>query len=156
MFQSEILTGVIRCDKLDTETAESGDEMSEVRKHFVVHGKVQGVGFRYTAKYLALSLGLTGWARNEWDGTVTMEVQGREALINKLLVGLNQNQFISIEWIDTKEIPLEEEKAFTVNEGKKNLDNSIERTGRSRMKLGLSEQEIWQAPLWGALLKTGY
>ena len=78
MFQSEILTGVIRCDKLDTETAESGDEMSEVRKHFVVHGKVQGVGFRYTAKYLALSLGLTGWARNEWDGTVTMEVQGRE------------------------------------------------------------------------------
>ena len=106
MFQSEILTGVIRCDKLDTETAESGDEMSEVRKHFVVHGKVQGVGFRYTAKYLALSLGLTGWARNE--------VQGREALINKLLVGLNQNQFISIEWIDTKEIPLEEEKAFTV------------------------------------------
>ena len=51
---------------------------------------------------------------NEWDGTVTMEVQGREALINKLLVGLNQNQFISIEWIDTKEIPLEEEKAFTV------------------------------------------
>lgn len=114
MFQSEILTGVIRCDKLDTETAESGDKMSEVRKHFVVHGKVQGVGFRYTAKYLALSLGLTGWARNEWDGTVTMEVQGREALINKLLVGLNQNQFISIEWIDTKEIPLEEEKAFTV------------------------------------------
>ena len=96
MFQSEILTGVIRCDKLDTETAESGDEMSEVRKHFVVHGKVQGVGFRYTAKYLALSLGLTGWARNEWDGTVTMEVQGRETLINKLLVGLNQNQFISM------------------------------------------------------------
>ena len=40
-----------------------------------------------------------------------MEVQGREALINKLLVGLNQNQFISIEWIDTKEIPLEEEKS---------------------------------------------
>ena len=114
MFQSEILTGVIRCDKLDTEISESGDKMSEVRKHFVFHGKVQGVGFRYTAKHLALSLGLTGWARNEWDGTVTMEVQGREALINKLLVGLNQNQFISIEWIDTKEIPLEEEKAFTV------------------------------------------
>ena len=79
-----------------------------------IYGRVQGVGFRYTAKYLALSLGLTGWARNEWDGTVTMEVQGRETLINKLLVGLNQNQFISMEWIDTMEIPLEEEKAFTV------------------------------------------
>ncbi len=74
----EILTENRRCDKLDTEISESGDRMSEVRKHFVFHGKVQGVGFRYTAKYLALSLGLTGWARNEWDGTVTMEVQGRK------------------------------------------------------------------------------
>lgn len=48
------------------------------------------------------------------DGTVTMEVQGREALINKLLVGLNGGHFISIEWMDTKEIPLEEEREFVV------------------------------------------
>ncbi len=89
--------------------------MSEVRKHIVFHGRVQGVGFRYTAKYLAQSLELTGWVQNEWDGTVTLEVQGRDALINKLLVGLSHNQFISIDWIDTKEIPLEEgEKAFSV------------------------------------------
>ena len=63
--------------------------MSEVRKHIVFHGRVQGVGFRYTAKYAASSLDLTGWARNEYDGTVTMEVQGREAMIDKLLVRLN-------------------------------------------------------------------
>ncbi len=88
--------------------------MSEVRKHIVFHGRVQGVGFRYTAKYLAQSLELTGWVRNEYDGTVTMEVQGRETLINKLLVGLNNNRFITIDWIDTDEIPLEEEKSFRV------------------------------------------
>ena len=88
--------------------------MSEVRKHIVFHGRVQGVGFRYTAKYMAQSLELTGWVRNEPDGTVTMEVQGREALINKLLSGLNSNQFISIEWIDTEEIPPEEERGFRV------------------------------------------
>ena len=52
--------------------------------------------------------------RNDSEGTVTMEVQGREALINKLLVGLNSGRFISIEWVDTKEIPLEEERGFTV------------------------------------------
>lgn len=86
--------------------------MSEVRKHIVFYGRVQGVGFRYTAKYMAQSLELTGWVRNEPDGTVTMEVQGREALINKLLSGLNNNQFISIEWIDTEEIPPEEEEDF--------------------------------------------
>ncbi len=88
--------------------------MADVRKHIVFYGRVQGVGFRYTAKYLAQSLELTGWVRNEYDGTVTMEVQGRETLINKLLVGLNQNRFITIDWVDTKELPLEEEKAFKV------------------------------------------
>ena len=85
--------------------------MSEIRKHFVFHGRVQGVGFRYTAKYLAQSLELV---RNEYDGTVTMEVQGREALINKLLVGLNNDRFITVDWIDTEEIPLEEERSFRV------------------------------------------
>ena len=88
--------------------------MAEVRKHIVFYGRVQGVGFRYTAKYLAQSLELTGWVRNDSEGTVTMEVQGREALINKLLVGLNSGHFISIEWMDTKGIPLEDEREFTV------------------------------------------
>lgn len=88
--------------------------MAEVRKHITFHGRVQGVGFRYTAKYMARSLGLAGWVKNEWDGTVTLEIQGREALIQKLLVGLNNNQFISIEWMDTEEIPLREERSFKV------------------------------------------
>lgn len=88
--------------------------MAEVRKRIIFHGRVQGVGFRYTAKYLARSLNLTGWVKNEWDGTVSMEVQGREKLIQKLLVGLNQGHFISIEWMDTEEIPLENEHSFSV------------------------------------------
>ena len=89
--------------------------MSEIRKHIVFHGRVQGVGFRYTAKYMAQSLELTGWVRNEYDGTVTMEVQGRETLINKLLVRLNHDRFITIEWMDTEEIPLvDTERSFSV------------------------------------------
>ncbi|HIZ82759.1 MAG TPA: acylphosphatase [Candidatus Mediterraneibacter pullistercoris] len=89
--------------------------MAEVRRHIVFHGRVQGVGFRYTAKYLAQSLELTGWVRNEYDGTVTLEVQGRDTLINKMLVGLNHDRFISIDWMDTEDIPLEEgEKSFSV------------------------------------------
>lgn len=88
--------------------------MAEVRKHIVFHGRVQGVGFRYTAKYLARSLSLTGWVKNEWDGTVTMEIQGRELMVNKLLKGLNRGQFITIEWMDATEIPLEQEGGFSV------------------------------------------
>ena len=75
--------------------------MAEVRKHIVFHGRVQGFG----------------WVQNEWDGTVTMEVQGREWLINELLKGLNRNQFITIDWMDTEEIPLEDEKKFWVRDG---------------------------------------
>lgn len=93
---------------------ERGGKMAEVRKHIVFHGRVQGVGFRYTAKYLAQSLRLTGWVKNEWDGTVSMEVQGREPMINKLLAGLNRGQFITIDWMDTEEIPLKEENSFSV------------------------------------------
>lgn len=41
--------------------------MAEVRKHIVFHGRVQGVGFRYTAKYLANSL-KSGWLGSERMG----------------------------------------------------------------------------------------
>ena len=89
--------------------------MADIRKRMTFYGRVQGVGFRYTAKHLARSLGLTGWARNEWDGTVTMEVQGREPLIDKMLVRLNHDRFISIDWMDAEEIPLEDdERSFSV------------------------------------------
>lgn len=92
--------------------AESCVIMAEVRKRIVFHGRVQGVGFRYTAKQLARSLGLTGWVENEYDGTVLMEVQGREPMIYKLMEGLNRNMFIEITWVDSKDIPLEEEHSF--------------------------------------------
>lgn len=91
---------------------ESGDIMGEVRKRIVFHGRVQGVGFRYTAKQLSKSLGLTGWVQNELNGTVTLEIQGREAMINKLLTGINKNSFIEIDWMDTSELPLIEESSF--------------------------------------------
>ncbi len=43
---------------------------------FVVRGRVQGVGFRYSAIHRASSLGLAGWVRNEADGSVTGFAQG--------------------------------------------------------------------------------
>lgn len=49
--------------------------------HFV--GQVQGVGFRWTAQHLARDLGLTGWVRNEWDGSVTMELQGTDGQVSE-------------------------------------------------------------------------
>ena len=48
-----------------------------VRKHFRFTGRVQGVGFRYRAKYAANGMGITGWAKNQADGSVEMEAQAR-------------------------------------------------------------------------------
>ena len=42
----------------------------------VFYGQVQGVGFRYRAVSAAEAYGCTGWVRNDWNGTVTMEIQG--------------------------------------------------------------------------------
>ncbi|HBA69406.1 MAG TPA: acylphosphatase [Lachnospiraceae bacterium] len=84
-----------------------------IRKHMKIYGRVQGVGFRYSACYSASQLGLTGWVRNEWDGTVEMEVQGTEKLIQKLMAMLDGGRFIRIEEIEETEIPLvEDERAF--------------------------------------------
>ena len=88
--------------------------MAEVRRRMRFHGRVQGVGFRYAAKYLAQSLRLTGWIKNEYDGTVLMEIQGREMLIHELMKGLNRSNFIQIDWIDTEDIPVEQESSFYV------------------------------------------
>lgn len=42
----------------------------------VVHGRVQGVGFRYFAWREAQALGLTGWVANEADGSVRCVAEG--------------------------------------------------------------------------------
>ena len=86
--------------------------MNVVRKHIIFSGRVQGVGFRYTACYLASSLGLTGWVKNLWDGDVEMEVQGDEASISRLVGRLHEGRFIRIERMETEMIPVIKESSF--------------------------------------------
>lgn len=50
----------------------------------VYSGRVQGVGFRATVRGLARGLPVTGWVRNEPDGSVRLEVQGDEAAVSQL------------------------------------------------------------------------
>jgi acylphosphatase len=48
----------------------------------LVSGRVQGVGFRYSARDKAIRLGLTGWVRNEYDGTVSVLAEGPRAKLD--------------------------------------------------------------------------
>ena len=45
---------------------------------FEINGFVQGVGYRYFAYRHAIELGLSGYCRNNYDGSVTVEVEGEE------------------------------------------------------------------------------
>lgn len=54
--------------------AEAPEGAVRLRVRFV--GRVQGVGFRWTAAMVARGLDVTGWVRNEPDGSVTAEIQG--------------------------------------------------------------------------------
>jgi acylphosphatase len=56
-----------------------------VAKLLVVHGRVQGVGYRDAAVQAAFTLGVTGWVRNRSDGTVEAHVQGDAAAVDRFV-----------------------------------------------------------------------
>ena len=50
-----------------------------------VHGYVQGVGFRATCQWEAQARGVTGWARNELDGTVSAWFEGEPEAVEAMV-----------------------------------------------------------------------
>ena len=63
--------------------------MSDVnRLRAVVRGRVQGVGFRYFVRRLAIELNLRGFVRNRADGTLEVLASGPKAVLDRLLEGL--------------------------------------------------------------------
>ncbi len=59
--------------------------MSDKRVQVVIHGHVQGVGFRASCQQQAAALGVTGWARNRWDGAVEALIEGPEDAVDAML-----------------------------------------------------------------------
>lgn len=58
--------------------------------HVVVHGVVQGVGFREWTRRQADRLGLAGWVRNLPEGTVELSASGPQQALDQLLQALEQ------------------------------------------------------------------
>ena len=86
-----------------------------IRKHIVFSGQVQGVGFRWHAVQAAKLYDCTGWCRNEWDGSVTMEIQGTDEGIDRALQSIESGRFIWIHGMDVTEMePDAGERSFRV------------------------------------------
>lgn len=65
------------------------------RLHAVVHGDVQGVGFRYFAQRKAQQLSLSGWVRNNDDGTVELVAEGEREPLEELKRAVEQGPRMS-------------------------------------------------------------
>jgi len=59
-----------------------------VARKYVISGRVQGVGFRYFAARWANQLGIYGYVKNCWDGTVEVYAIGREDILHQFKVHL--------------------------------------------------------------------
>lgn len=80
--------------------------MNKIRKQIVFYGVVQGVGFRYRACHAADAVGATGWVRNEYDGSVSMEIQGTEEQIDAVIQAVERGRYVLIEKMSVRTIPL--------------------------------------------------
>ncbi len=77
----------------------------------IVHGRVQGVGFRYTTQMIAQQLGITGWVRNAYDGTVHIEAEGEEPLMKQFVAKIKEGPRFS-EVTHVEEVYLDESGGF--------------------------------------------
>jgi acylphosphatase len=59
--------------------------MAVIRKRVVVHGRVQGVFFRDTARRMAQSRGVAGWIRNRADGAVEAAFEGEPGAVEGMV-----------------------------------------------------------------------
>lgn len=78
-----------------------------IRKEYHFEGNVQNIGFRFEVQSHAKPLGITGYAKNNEDGSVTAQLQGSLESINKVILSLQNIERIQIDSITEKEIPLD-------------------------------------------------
>lgn len=74
------------------------------RLHILFTGRVQGVGFRFTAENIANELGVVGWVKNLRDGRVELLVESEEENLNELTERIHKyfSQYINdmdIQWL---------------------------------------------------------
>jgi len=87
-----------------------------MQRHYIIHGRVQGVFFRDSTRQKAVELGIGGWVRNCPDGTVEAMARGDEAALVELERwfregGPSSARVERVEWAD---VPEEELAGFRV------------------------------------------
>ena len=84
------------------------------RRHYLITGEVQGLGFRSNIRNTALSLNITGWVKNLPDGSVEMEAEGREKDLSALESLIKNPKWAYIEEMNISEVPAVGDGGFRI------------------------------------------
>ena len=89
--------------------------MKKVHINIRITGKVQGVGFRETTKYVADQSGIKGYIRNEADGSVYLEAEGEQWELDSFLEWCNDGpDRAKVEGCEVEEAELKNFKDFVI------------------------------------------
>ena len=83
------------------------EEQSEnvVRVRVLFHGRVQGVGFRYTVRGIAKRFPIVGYVRNRSDGAVELEAEGTLESVRFFIEDIGEFFQGNIERLEESDIP---------------------------------------------------
>ncbi|MDA7518106.1 acylphosphatase [bacterium] len=88
-----------------------------IAKKVIFTGKVQGVGFRYVTKQLALGFDVIGWVRNLSDGTVELQIMGEGDEVDEFIQEIVEESDLAshVREFAVSEIPpLEDCRGFSI------------------------------------------
>ena len=78
----------------------------DMRRRYLVKGRVQGVGFRQFTAARARDLGLAGWVRNLPDGSVEVEAQGSARAMAEFELHLSRGpQLARVDTVESARLP---------------------------------------------------
>lgn len=88
-----------------------------IAKRALFEGRVQGIGFRYSVKQLAMGFDVVGWIKNLADGNVELHIMGEEDEVEEFLHEIVEESAMArnIKHMQANEIPLlEDVKGFRI------------------------------------------
>jgi len=89
--------------------------VGRVRRHVVVHGRVQGVWFRGSTQAEALRQGVDGWVRNRRDGSVEVVFEGDQEAVERMMAWCRSGpRFARVDAVDVEEEPAESLQGFEI------------------------------------------
>lgn len=86
------------------------------RVHLTIHGRVQGVSFRYYARRQAQALGLSGWVRNCPGGSVEAVAEGEQDAVQRFIVWTQRGSpSADVEHVDVeRQPPINDDEEFRI------------------------------------------